>query len=397
MSRFILATDDQRFEQRVRSALGSANGDLRLLLSANRVTPDVLSAIDLADIEQGAEVVAIGPGLSPRDALSLAEQFTRERPEISVLIVAPPSALLWERALQVGARGVVAPDSTGPELQEAFSRASLTAQRLRQNLRTEPDPLRRRIIAVVSPKGGAGKTTIASNLAVALSQEAPNQVALVDGDVQFGDIAAVLGLSPAHTVADAAAALPDLDLLGLKVFLEPHPSSLYALCGADSPANGERVGSHELEQIVGLLSQNFPYVVVDTSAGLTEHTLSVLEHCTDVVVVCGMDVPTLRAMSKQLHALDELHMTQPRHLVLNRSDSRVGMTAADVEATLGSTIDIGLPSSRSVPLSVNNGTAIIEAEPNSRIAREFRSLAARFMPAGASVPRGRSGRRRSSE
>lgn len=397
MSRFILATDDRGFEQRVRSALGSANGDLRLLLSANRVTPEVLSAIDLADVEQGAEVVAIGPGLSPRDALFLAEQFTRERPEISVLIVAPPSALLWERALQAGARGVVAPDATGPELQEAFSRASLMAQRLRQNLGTEQDRVAlRKIIAVVSPKGGAGKTTIASNLAVALSQEAPNQVALVDGDVQFGDIAAVLGLSPAHTVADAAAALPDLDLLGLKVFLEPHPSSLYALCGADSPANGERVGSHELEQIVGLLSENFPYVVVDTSAGLTEHTLSVLEHCTDVIVVCGMDVPTLRAMSKQLHALDELHMTQPRHLVLNRSDSRVGMTAADVEATLGSTIDIGLPSSRSVPLSVNNGTAIVEAEPNSRIAREFRSLAARFMPASASVPRGRSGRRRSS-
>jgi pilus assembly protein CpaE len=189
-----------------------------------------------------------------------------------------------------------------------------------------------------------------------------------------------LGLTPQHTLVDAVRSVAPLDGMTLKSFLSPHRSDLWALCGPDSPAEGDEVSTAVVKQIVQMLSDEFRSVVIDTGAGLDEHTLSVLEVSTDLIFVCALDVTSVRSVRKELTALDQLGMThQRRHLVINRADSKVGLDLRDVEATLGLPVDISISSSRMVPLSLNHGDPVIASESRSPVARQFSELVDRFI------------------
>jgi pilus assembly protein CpaE len=382
MSRFLLASTDETFERRVRLAFGGAlNGDFhRIGDDLSAVKP--AKAVDrmLAAAGGDPEVVALGPGLPTDAALALAQQLDHDRPEISVLLVAEPGPEVWAQALRAGVRDVLAPDAPAPDLREAFERARQTAARRRANLTVQPDAAAdlARIITVVSPKGGSGKTTVTTNVAVSLALAHPGEVVLVDADVQFGDVAGALQLAPDHGLGDAARLNGALDAMALKVFLTEHTSGLYALCAPESPAEGEDISGEQLAHVLKILASEFRYVLIDTSAGLLPQTLAALEVSTDLLVVCSMDVPSVRSMKKALESLDALGMTMQRHFVLNRADSKVGMDAEDIERTLGLPVNVALPSSRTVPLSLNQGIPLVQAEAHSRLAREIGGLARRF-------------------
>jgi pilus assembly protein CpaE len=167
----------------------------------------------------------------------------------------------------------------------------------------------------------------------------------------------------------------------LKVFLAPHHSGLFALCAPETPPEADDVTAAQTANVLQLLRSEFAYVVVDTGAGIDEHSLTAIEASTDILLVGVTDVASVRALRKELDVLEQLGMvTQQRHLVLNRSDAKVGMDAGHIEAVLGMPIDVSVPSSRLVPLSANEGTAVIEGSPRTPIARSLGELVARFAP-----------------
>ena len=137
---------------------------------------------------------------------------------------------------------------------------------------TEQPAHRGRVIAVLSPKGGLGKTTLAANLAVGLARIDPESVVLVDADLQFGDVANVLALEPTYTLPDMVTELVSADDIVVKTLLTPHPAGFFAVCGADSPVEGERVTSEQLGNLVAQLAATFKWVIVDTTPALGEHT-----------------------------------------------------------------------------------------------------------------------------
>jgi pilus assembly protein CpaE len=378
MTRFVLATPDADFRKRVSEAFNhKLNGDLRVAAKAalSKGPETVVEALAGAPGE-GTEVVVLGPGMPPIAALELAALFDQQRPEISVVVVAEPTPRLWERALRAGVREVIPPDAEVAELGEALQRASQTAARRRDNVvaaAAQQTPVGR-IFTTVSPKGGSGKTTVAVNLAVALAQEAPGKVVLVDLDVQFGDVANYLRILPEQTLADAVA-IDGLDAMTAKVLLTAHDSGLYVLCAPSDPAIGERITAEQCASVLKLLTQEFAYVVVDTSAGLTEQTLAALEASSDILFICSMDIGSVRSLRKELEALDELGMTsQGRHFVLNRADSRVGLQASEIEQTVGLPVEVSVPSSRSVPLAVNQGIPVVLGDARSTVAKSIRQL-----------------------
>ena len=387
-TRIVLATSNAGYEQRVRHVYeGKLNGDLRRWRADSAAT-DLAGAVSQLASDT-PDVVALGPGLPLETALDLARYLDRDRPEISVLLVSPPSPELWQSALQAGVRDILAPDASDTDVRAAFDRALAVADRRRLNLvGTDDHAPRGRIITVVSPKGGSGKTTISSNLAVGLAKEAPGDVAIVDLDLQFGDMASALCLTPEHTFYDVARS-GALDSLALKAFLTQHPSDLWALCAPEAPAEGEEVGADHVADIIGLLAEEFAYVIVDTPAGLTEHTLAALEMSTDILLLCAMDVPSVRGLRKEVAALDLLGMvTQRRHFVLNRSDTKVGLDTTDIEATVGMTVDVAIPSSRAVPLSMNQGLPVIDSEPRAPVSKQLQGLVHRFAPQPATRSNG---------
>jgi pilus assembly protein CpaE len=397
MTRIVLASPDLAFETWVREAFeGRLNGDLR------QYTDEPESYGSVADVATdltagGPDIVAFGPDVPLDTALGVARHLDRSNPEVTVILVTKPTGKLWEQAMKAGVDVVLTPDALADEVRDEFERALEAAERRRANVTAEADDPSRghRVIVVISPKGGAGKSVVSSNLAVGLAQAAPGKVAIVDLDLQFGDVAGSLQLIPDHTMADVAQLNGHLDLTSLKVYLTPHAGSLYALCAPDSPVDGEQISVDLIGKVLGLLSEEFRFVVVDTSGGISEHTLAALEVATDFVFVGAMDVPSVRSLRKEVEALDALGMTQQkRHFVLNRSDTRVGLDRGDVEATIGLSVDVAIPSSRAIPVSFNQGQPIVSADPRSPVARELMKLVARFAEVPAAAAAGGLFRRR---
>lgn len=389
----LLVTPDPEFEAQVKRAF---DGDLH----AERWWDERLPRTDPQSAAHqmaatGASVLVLGPGMPASFGLALAETIDVDHPDICVVLVARPTTKLWERALRAGVREVISPEADDSEVRESIARANAAAARRQAGnaaaVTREAAP-RGRVITVVSPKGGAGKTTVATNLAMKLAHAAPHKVVIIDLDLQFGDVASALALGPQATMADAARADVRLDSTALKVFLEPHPSGLYALLAPHFPAEAEEVTSATVAQVIDVLAGEFSYIVVDTAAGMDEYALAAIERSDDLVMVCVTDVPSVRALRKAMDVLDLLGMTRARrHLVLNRSDDRVGLTARDVETTLGHPVDVSVPTSRDIQIAINQGTPIVESEPRSPAARSLSGLAQRFVeePAPAQATGGR--------
>jgi pilus assembly protein CpaE len=385
----MLTDASPRFVARVKKAYGNRlNGDLSVSSTQGVLDEDEL-ARRLSDGSPG--VVVVGPDAPVERTLEISELLDRVRPDISVVIVAEPTPDLWERAVQAGARDVVDPSVPDDELHDRLERARETSERRRscaEQLAASSIPARARVITVVSAKGGSGKTALATNLAVALALTHPGEVALVDLDLQFGDVAGALRLDPEYSILDAGAG--DDDTL-LKAFLSLHPSShLAVLCAPERPEDAEDIGQREIRRLLANLGEQYRWLVVDTGAGLDEATLAAAESATDLVLVSPTEVASIRALRKEIDIFDQLGITADRHFVLNRCDAEVGLDPDDIEEVIGFRASVTIPGSRSVPLAMNQGTPVIEAEPDSAVARSFQALAEQF----DGVPRDTAGRRR---
>jgi pilus assembly protein CpaE len=249
-----------------------------------------------------------------------------------------------------------------------------------------PQARQGKVIVVISPKGGSGKTAVSSNVAVALGQRHPGRVVAVDLDVQFGDLGTALSLNPEHTLAQLART-SQIDATTVKLFLTPYEHGLYVLAGANDPADADSITHTHVSAVVPLLAQNFDYVVVDTPAGLDERTLAAIECATDLLLVSSLDVTSIRSLRKELDALDQMAIKAQRTLVLNRSDAKVGLNASDVEEALGMPITCSVPASRELPLALHLGIPVVINEPKSAAARQLQELALHFAPVEAEKAR----------
>jgi pilus assembly protein CpaE len=255
-----------------------------------------------------------------------------------------------------------------------------------------------RVITVASPKGGVGKTTVSTNLAIGLTAAAPQSTVLVDLDVQFGDVASALGLVPEYTLPDAVRGPASEDTMVLKTFLTQHPSGLYAVCGAESPAEGDTVSGDDVTRLLASLAREFRYVVVDTAPGLSEQTLAALDRASDVVMLTSMDVPGVRGLRKELDVLRELAMIPAgRHVVMNFADPKGGLSVRDVELAIGTGVDVVLPRTASVPASTNQGVPLLQSgRRRDPMVKELRRLVSRFSATPLKVARGRAKHRAAS-
>jgi pilus assembly protein CpaE len=245
---------------------------------------------------------------------------------------------------------------------------------------------RSKVIVVVSPKGGAGKTAVSSNLSVALAQRHPGRVVAVDLDVQFGDLGLALSLSPERTLAQLARS-SQIDATTLKLHLTPAPDGLFVLAGANDPVDADSIGHAHVSQVLPMLAENFDFVVVDTPAGLDELTLAALECATDLLLVSSLDVTSIRSLRNALDAFDHIGVGAERTLLLNRADSKVGLNPSDAEDVMGMKIACSIPSSREIPLSLNLGIPVVISEPKSAVAKQLQQLAQLFAPSNAEPTR----------
>jgi pilus assembly protein CpaE len=379
MTDIAAATASLDLEQR----LLAATGGVATLLPQGPLPSDLGQLVAQLGQPLPPQVVVLDCALGSEDALLLAGRLAEEPLAPKVVLVSDQAAELGLAALRSGVFDIVHPgtdpDTIGQVLRQARAAGSnrvAPADRLAAN----PSP-GGRVISVVSPKGGAGKTTVATNIAVGLAQQSPHSTVLVDLDVQFGDVASALNLDPEYSLTDAVSGAASRDSMVLKTFLTLHETGLYVLAAPESPAAADGIRGADIERLLAMLTSEFAFVVVDTAPGLSEHTLAAMDQTTDPVLLTSMDVPGVRGLRKEIDALDELDMlTKSRRLVLNFADPRSGLSVADVEATVGTRVEVSLPRSKSVPTSVNLGVPLLQSGGNDPMTKQLRKLVRGLQP-----------------
>ena len=381
MSRFVLITPNTDFDARVRQALaGGLPGGLQTFAFVNPSDPAEL----FANLNQERpEVLILGPDVPAEDALRLATVFDVQLPELSVVLVGDADPAFVMLAMRAGIRDILSPGANPAQIRVLLERACQSfASRNRTASAKHSESTKGLVIGVFSPKGGVGKTTIATNIAIGLGRVAPMSVVIVDLDLQFGDIASGLYLKPEHTVTDGVSSSASQDSLVLKAFLTVHPASIYALCAPKSPAEADDITPQQVTRLLDQLAQQFQYVIIDTPPGLPEIGLAALEQCSDVVWVTAMDVPSIRGLRSGIDILRRLDLLpENRHVVLNMADSKSGLTVRDVESTIGAPVDVSIPRSRAVAFSTNRGIPVLQDGRKDPAVKALRQLVARFDPA----------------
>ncbi|MDH4279634.1 MAG: AAA family ATPase [Acidimicrobiia bacterium] len=376
MSGITVLSGDVDLEQKVVTIFGRKVAVRRVWSQQWRDSAEVSMDACAAD----PELLIIGPDLPLEVVRYVVADVDRQfRSTTTAVLINNPEVQVSMDLLRLGAREVLPTGLDESKLQAKLDPVLQLAQERHDRADGERVSLRRRVITVISPKGGTGKTTLATNLAIGLASQVPKQVLLVDLDLQFGDCASALGLKPEHSLTEAIQATSH-ERSGLKVFLTSHPSGLLMLPPPDDLAAADNVDVDDLKTTVSALAEEFPFVVIDTAAGIDSAALVAMQLATDLLFVTTTDVPSILAVRRQVEALDRIGFTsQRRSLVLNRANAKVGLSASDVESSIGMEAKFQIPSSRLIPVSTNEGSPAILKETGN-MARKFEEIALYFAP-----------------
>ncbi|HYT10460.1 MAG TPA: AAA family ATPase [Mycobacteriales bacterium] len=332
----------------------------------------------LADLP-GETLVVVGSTVDLAEALAFTARQRWERPAVGVVLIRDRIDVgVLSEALRAGVREVVRSGDL-----DALAEACHRSQELSRHVPGSPSAVDRgpqgRILTVFSTKGGCGKTTLATNLAVAL-QQAGRRVCLVDLDLSFGDVAISLQLAPERTVVDAVAMADRMDATGVSSLLTPWRPGLDCVLAPVAPGDADKVPAPAVAELLRVLREMFDHVLVDTPAQFSEHVLVALDASDQHVLLTTPDVPALKNLRLTLDMLDLLsYEREGRSVVLNRADSRVGLTVADVERAVRSCVDERVPSSRDVPAATNRGVPIVADQPKHAVSVAIRRFAQRHV------------------
>jgi len=375
--RALVAIDPAVRRDSVVAALPQDNVDVVAMVDGFKDVSDALE-------RTRADLLLVACDHESGDVIDLIADARRNRPDRPVVILCSgaPNGFV-RQVLEAGADDIMslpqAPDNVRFLIEKAMARRQVPVH----------DPAR--MIAVLGPKGGTGKTLTACNLAVLLASSGHRTV-LIDIDLQFGDIGLALGMRPERTMYDLAVAGGDLDAEKVEDYLATHPSGLRMLIAPARPDQAAQVSVELLRNVYAILRDQFDYVIVDTPPGFTPEVITTIDLSTDICLVGTLDTLSLKNTRLGLETLTLMGYPASRiSLVLNRAQTRVGITEGDVADVVGRKPDVLVPSDRDIPRSVNEGTPIAISHPKSDAAKAFTALMTRYLP---EADRPEAGRRR---
>ncbi|HEY8800652.1 MAG TPA: response regulator [Candidatus Limnocylindrales bacterium] len=369
--------------------VGSAASGSEALALATRLQPDVV----LMDIN-----------MPDMDGIAATERLSAEVPATAVVMMSVQGeADYLRRSMLAGAREF---------LVKPFSSDELTAS-LRQVYTREHDKQSRlaaipmatgpsggdgasggdgrpegQIIALFSPKGGVGRTTVAVNLAVAAATELGKSVVLMDGSFQFGDVGVLLNLNPKNkSIADLVPELEAGEPESLDTFIINHSAGIRVLLAPPSPEMAELITPSGVKRVLDALRRGHDLVIVDCTSWFNETTLAILDSADVVLTMLSLEITSIKNMRLFLEVAEQLGYDQNKiKLVLNRADSSLGIRVSDVESSIGRKVDHTIVSDgRSVVYALNRGVPFFlsnrEAQVSQDILRLAESIAGERVPA----------------
>lgn len=375
----VLVADAKREERQ--KVAGLLSGNRNIVITAE--TADGRETLDMVRITK-PDVVLLSVAIPGRDVLAVVEEIAFSSPDTAVIVVLDePDLELIRRLMRTGARDYIM-RPLGDDLIGTIKSVADTLQRQREaHLSVMPASQQAagKVIAIYSPQGGAGKSVLASNLAVTLANTVagtPERVVLVDLNLQFGDIDFILNLDPINTIAGLAQKdATSLDAELVEQHLTLHESSgLKVLVAPATPQLAESVTVYTIEKALEILRQSYDYVVVDLPSQLQDTSLAALDAANTIFLVTSLDLLAVHKTRIALDMLRRLYPPEKIQVILNRANSDVGISVQDVETAIGTKLKAQLPSDgKLVVTAVNEGKPFTLSAPNALISTRIQELA----------------------
>jgi pilus assembly protein CpaE len=340
-------------------------------------------------VETQPDVVLMDINMPDMDGIKATELLIEEVPYAQIVILSVQSeADYMRRAMLAGARDFLAKPPSGDELISTIRFVSERAKDQRKKLAapvveapsktgdTSSRPVGK-LLAVYSPKGGVGCTTLATNMAIGLNSDETPTV-LVDGNLQFGDISVFLNLQVKNSIVDLATRTEELDDDIVGEVLMRHDSGLYVLAAPPRPEMADEVQSTQVRTVLSYLRRHFAYVVVDNSSTMDDITLAVLDLADLLLAIATTDIPSIKDARLLFDLLSVLEFPKEDILfVLNKTDRRSGITAEAVSENLKHSVEGEIPlDDRTVATSVNRGEPLLLGDRSRPIAKHVLDLLA---------------------
>jgi pilus assembly protein CpaE len=335
------------------------------------------------------DVIVMDINMPGMDGVAAAEIISQRLPTSPIIMMSVHGeAEQLKRSLSAGAREfLVKPfsaDEFSTTIRRVYERELIRREQVTAAMPVVPagprlsaeDLGEHQVIGVFSPKGGAGRTTIATNLALALHRETGGRVCLVDANLQFGDIGVLLNLNPKNrSMLDAVDGEPDAEITNSVVI--DHSTGIRVLLAPPSPEGADLVTPQYLRKMVDHLRESHDFVVVDLPSALNDHSLAVMDAADQIVVLTALEITTIKNVRLFLEVADQLEYDRSKiRLVVNRSDSAQGIRIADVEASIRRSIDGTIVSDgRLAVLAVNRGVPFVVSHPDGALSRDVTKLA----------------------
>lgn len=337
------------------------------------------------------DVVLMDINMPDMDGIAATEAIRRTVPFTQIVILSVQSDPNYmRRAMLAGARDFLTKPPAVDELTAAIRRAGKMANDERSKSSVGIGPpgtgplgasaaraMQGRVITVYSPKGGTGATTLAVNLAMALHNEDTPTI-LVDGDLQFGDVAVVLNLQGKNSLADLTQRAEELDFDFVTEVAISHPGTgLKVLAAPPRPEYAEQVSGEQFSKVISFLRGMFTYVIIDTSSYLTDTTLAAIEGSDMIVLLVTQDIPAIKNARLFMNLARDLKVNPRRILfTMNRFDRRIGITPEKVGESFKHEVSVVIPyDDRVVIPSINRGTPFIISDKSKPVSRSILALA----------------------
>src|SRR6478672_11374965 len=358
------------------------HSNLRVLLTGG-AADQVAEAIDaeptvsLIPAGQSADVVlhVVASSSAPGLTEEVAEVRKASSAPLILAAYGEPNGIV-ETALAIGAADVLTLPQSTETLLFAMQKAA----------RTNGGAPGGKILTVFSPKGGSGKTVLSTNIAVAAAR-AGIETLLVDLDLQFGDAALMMGVSPRATIADLAGSSGPTDVEKLKAFVCAGPLASVSLLAAPTrPEDAQVVNQAELKAILNAARSAYGAVVVDTGPLFDVAMLAAVDCSDQLLIVCNPEITSLKNVRIGLDTLDRLGFARSRmFVVVNRVGAPGGVTRKEIEQALEVEIAYELPDDAAVPKALNRAVPAVVADEEGRFARAVSALGTSLLGEAAPV------------
>lgn len=331
---------------------------------AKEIQPDVI----LMDINM--------PGM---DGITATEIITVDVPHANTIMMSVQGEQEYlRRSMVAGAKNYLTKPFTSDELMQAVRQVHKKELKSKNTLKDPREKVGKgKIITVFSAKGGVGKTTISTNLAVALTELLGVKVGIVDADLQFGDMALFLNIMPQATIADLVPHIDQLDVNLLERYLTDYNDKVKLLSAPFRPQQADSITGNHLTVILETMVNMFDYVIIDTAPVFNEVILSVLDAADCILVISSLDLPAIKNVKLCMEMMESLHYSKEKiKLVLNRANSEGGIRTGEVEESLHHDFIATLPSDGKTVLgAVNRGIPFVLSHPETLVSQSIFNLA----------------------